>query len=138
MSCAIPIAPIILRWMASTSSLVTKPSRLVSSLANSSVTCLATSSRVITWLENMIIGGATMGGSGATGGRGGRGVSSIGAVPCATPGGGAVCAAGATDAIASAAIAPPIINFVMTPCLLLVIDRELIHPSLLVIERNRN
>jgi hypothetical protein len=60
------------------------------------------------------------------------------AVPDATPGGGAVWAAAATDAIASAPIAPPINVLVMTPCLLLVIDRELNHPSLLAIERKRN
>src|SRR5437762_8265917 len=77
------------------------------------------------------------GGSGATGGSGGRAAGAI-AVPDATPGGGAVWAAAATDPIASAAIAPPIKNFVMTGCLLLIIDGELNQPSLLAIERKRN
>src|SRR5437899_2752599 len=78
------------------------------------------------------------GGSGATGGSGGRGATGAIAVPDATPGGDAVWAAAATDPTASAAIAPPIINLVMTPCLLLKIDCELNHSSLLAIERNRN
>jgi hypothetical protein len=40
--------------------------------------------------------------------------------------------------MASAVTAPPIKNLVMTSCLLLMIDAELNHPSLLAIERNRN
>src|SRR6476469_2478113 len=114
--------------MASTSSFVTKPSRLVSSLANSLPTCSDTSERVITRSVMTLI--CMRGATGATGG----------ATPEATPGGGggACCATAGGYATASAATAPPIKSFFMTLGLLLKIEDQLNHPSLLAIERNRN
>src|SRR4029079_5054384 len=66
--------------------------------------------------------------------------SGAGDVPGATPGGagGAGWAATATDAMANAGIAPPIKYPLITACLLLMIDPELNHRSLLAIERRRN